>query len=360
VPFAAEPVELRGLPVAVLDGVAQALTAGNSNDVTGAAQFAIAPTGMLAWVPAPVGWRPDRVSVTVDRRGQVSPLAAPAHYYGPSLRRSPDGRRVAVTIRTLTEVGLWVFDVARGTLTPLTQDGEALWPVWSPDGQHLLFSWLKDGREPLATQPADGSAPPRVLVPGDHSPSSFTPDGRQLVGTRDGDLFFATLEDGLVSVQPYTQTPQTEQWPEFSPDGRWLAYGSNVSGRDEVYVRPYPGPGAAALVSIEGGQSPAWHPNGRELFFLSRGDQAGKRWMMAASFEPGLPPALGVPRRLFEFDPRDALFASVSVRCYDVAPDGQRFYVVQTGPTPRVPPVTHINLIQNWAEELKATVPVKR
>jgi eukaryotic-like serine/threonine-protein kinase len=359
VPFAADRVELRGPPAAVLDGVAQALTAGNSSDVTGAAQFAMAPTGMLAWVPAPVVPYPDRALVTVDRRGQVSPLSAPTRSYGTALRVSPDGQRIAVTIRTLTGVGLWVFDVARGTLTPLTQDGEAEWPVWSPDGRCLLFQWTKDGRPSLATQPADGSAPPRVLVPGGGLPSSFTPDGRQLMSTRGGDLFLATLDDGRATVEPNTQTPQTEQWPAFSPDGRWLTYGSNVSGRSEVYVRPYPGPGPAQLVSIEGGRDPAWHPNGRELSFLGR-DPAGKRWMMAVSVEPGLPPALGTPRRLFEFDQQELGFVCTPVRCYDVAPDGQRFYVTQTIPAPRSPPVTHINLVLNWFEELKAKVPVQR
>ncbi len=118
VPFDAERLELRGPAVAVLDGIAQALTARRDSNITGAGQFAIAPTGTLAWVAGPVGRYPDAALVTVDRRGQVSPLSADVHSYDPSLRLSPDGRRLAVSITTLTEVGLWVFDVARGSLTP--------------------------------------------------------------------------------------------------------------------------------------------------------------------------------------------------------------------------------------------------
>jgi hypothetical protein len=150
------------------------------------------------------------------------------------------------------------------------------------------------------------------------------------------------------------------QQPTFSPDGRWLAYGSDVSGRNEVYVRPYPGPGPAEQVSLEGGRDPAWHPNGRELFYVGPLDGAGKRRIMAVEFAPGSPPRIGTPRRLFEFDPRDLNFGCTPLRCYDVAPDGQRFYVTQTRPAPPPPVVTHINLIQNWLEGLKAKVPTGR
>jgi Tol biopolymer transport system component len=358
-PFDAERSEVRGTPVAVLDAVAQALTAGYEGDTTGAGQFAVAVTGTLAWLPGPVAPYPDRALVTVDRRGQVSPLPAPVRSYGPDLRLSPDGRRLAVTIKTLAERGLWLYDLGRGILTPLAGSGEANFPVWAPDGQRLVFGWLKDGRRSLAVQSADGTAPPQVLVARGPFPSSFTRDGRQLAAVRAGDIVMVTVEHGKASVQPLSQTPHTEQ-PTFSPDGRWLAYGSDVSGRNEVYVRPYPGPGPAEQVSLEGGRDPAWHPNGRELFYVGPLDGAGKRRIMAVEFAPGSPPRIGTPRRLFEFDPRDLNFGCTPLRCYDVAPDGQRFYVTQTRPAPPPPVVTHINLIQNWLEGLKAKVPTGR
>ena len=359
VAFDPERLEVRGTPAAVFDGVAQALTGNSTYDVTGAGQLAIAPTGTLAWVRGPVVPYPDGVLVSVDRHGQVSPLAAPVKSYGPSVRLAPGGRQLAVSVWSLSEISLWTHDLARGTLTPLAQGGEAESPVWTPDGQRLVFSWLKDGRLSLAWQRADGTTPPEVLAPGTLEPSSWTPDGRQLaVTTGDaGGVAVATFENGRATVQSLTQTPSSARWPEFSPDGHWLAYGSNVSGRLEVYVQRYPGPGPRTQVSIEGGASPAWHANGHELFFLSLPDAAGKRRMLVVGFEPGSPARIGAAQSLFEFAGRELYFMCSPTRCFDVAPDGQRFYVLQMRNPPPPPVVTHINLIQNWFEELKAKVP---
>jgi hypothetical protein len=140
----------------------------------------------------------------------------------------------------------------------------------------------------------------------------------------------------------------------------WLAYGSNLSGRFELYVRPYPATGPAESVSLEGGGNPAWHPNGRELFFVSSPDATGTRRMMVADFTSGLPPRIGRPRPLFAFNQLDLDLACSPVRCYDVAPDGQRFYAVQSRALPPRPVITHITLALNWVEELKAKVPTGR
>jgi Tol biopolymer transport system component len=312
----------------------------------------------------------------VDRRGQVSPLPAPLRSYGPATRVSPDGRRLAVMIRTLTDAGVWLYDVDRGTTTLLAGGGEAWIPIWSPDGRRLAFEWLADGQRALAMQPADGTAAPQALVAGDLTASSFTPNGRQVAAVRDSrDIVVVTVEPGQSRAQPLTQAPRSaERWPEFSPDGRWLAYGSDASGRFEVYVRPYPGPGPAEPVSIDGGWSPAWARTGRELFFVSLPDPQGQRRLMAVEFAPGSPPrdaahggpsagerpSIGRPRTLFAFDPRDLRLACTPVRCYDVAADGDRFYVTQSQAPPPPPVVTHINLVLNWLEDLKAKVPVRR
>jgi hypothetical protein len=241
----------------------------------------------------------------------------------------------------------------------------------------VAFGWLKDGRRSLAVQPADGTAPPRVLVAGEFIPSSFTPNGRQVAASRgEEDIVMVTVEEGPARVLPLIATPQNEGSAELSPDGRWLAYASNVLGRFEVSVQPYPGPGATVPVSMEGGRSPAWNRNGRELFFLSPLDPAGAgtQRMMAVDFAPGSPPRFGAapgglsavegprigrPRTLFEFDGYNLIFDCFPTRCFDVASDGQRFYAVQAR-TPSPPPVvTHINLIQNWFEELKVKVPAR-
>jgi hypothetical protein len=345
--------------VAVLDSVVQALTAGHSSDVTGAGQFAIAPTGTLAWIPGPIAPHPEAALVTVDRRGQVTPLAAPVRSYMPFVRLSPDGRRLTAVIQNLTEVGLWLCDLGRGSLTLLTGGGEVMWPVWAPDGRRIAFSWRNDGRWSLVDQPADGTAPPRTLASSAFDPSSWTPDGRQLAGVRGGDIIVGAVQSTGMSARPWFETPHIEGWPAFSPDGRWMAYASDVSGRHEVYVRPYPGPGPAEQVTIDGGMIPAWNPSGRELFFLSLGNPGGRRSMMAVEFQPGSPPRIGRPSALFDFDPTDLRLACEPLRCYDVAPDGQRFYGWQRRGVLSPPLVTHISLMTDFFEVLKAKVPAR-
>ncbi len=257
----------------VLPTVAQALTGGHAADETGAGQFAFAATGMLAWVRAEVVQYPAGPLVTVDRKGNVAALPESAKPYSGPVRVSPDGRQLAALVQTLTEMGLWIYDMDSTTLTPLNQDsviGRGIW--WPPDGRRLVFGQFKGGQWTLSVQPADGSAPARLLLPGQArpvAPVSFTPDGRQLLGVRDGDIVVVTIENGQARVEPGPATPEIEGAPEVSPDGHWLAFTSNKSGRDEVYVRPYPGPGAVEQVSVDGGVSPAFKPAGGELCFLS-------------------------------------------------------------------------------------------
>ena len=178
---------------------------------------------------------------------------------------------------------------------------------------------------------------PQVFVAGEIYPSFFTPDGRQVAAVSfpsgTADIVMVTVEPGQAHVQPLIQTALDEQWPALSPDGRWLAYGSNVSGRNEVYVQPYPGPGPAEQVSTEEGTSPAWNPKGRELFYVSPADPVEKNRVMAVDFVPGSPPRIGRPHVLFEVDNRNLAFQCAPVRCFDVAPDGaNRFYRISVLP----------------------------
>ena len=344
---------VRGTAVPVLDGVAQALTSTNTRDISGAGQFSVSSTGTLAYVRGAVVSYPDARLVVFDRQGRVSPLEAPTRSYGPDLGLSPDGRHLAVSIDSLTERALWLYERGRGTLSKLTPGGETMSPRWTPDGQHVAFWWLNEGVFQLAWQRADGTAPPEGLVRDSGHPSSWSSDRRHLAFTRDGDIWIANVENGKAAVEPLARTPDIELWPEFSPDGRWLAYGSNASGRNEVYVQPYPGPGPRQQVSLEGGGSPAWSPTGRELFFVSAPDSEGMRQMMVTDVRPGLALTFGKPRRLFGFSPPALSFDCAPNRCYAVVPDGERFYVRQMPPTAPPAPVTHIQLVQNWTEELE-------
>jgi hypothetical protein len=359
VPFDAERLRVTGQQVSVVEGVAQALDGGNTADITGAGQFTIAASGTLAWVPGGVPSGRDMSLVTVDRGGRVSRLASPVRHYDPMLRLSPDGRRLAVTVHGLTERSLWVYEFGRALLTPLLKIGETSIPVWTPDGQRVVFLWLNEGRVSLGSRPVDRSAPPEVVATG-FTPSQWASD-TQLIGlvNSDTDLGVATFEKGTWRVEPLRQTAEIERWPTISPDGRWLAYGLGPTGAVDVYVEPYPLGGGRTQVSTDGGGGPAWNPRGGgELFYLTL-PKEGRARMMAVSFEPGTPPSIGTPQILFDFHLGDLGFMCTTIRCYDVAPDGQRFYGVQALTQPPPPPViTHINLIHNWFEELKTKVPV--
>jgi hypothetical protein len=213
----------------------------------------------------------------------------------------------------------------------------------------------------LASLVADGSAPPQATAAiGDFQQSSWAPDG-SLLGVAGDHVAMATPGSTPGRIEPLRATAAVEHWPEISPDGRWLAYGSSASGRMEIYVQPYPGRGTGTLVSVEGGVSPAWHPGGRELFYVTPMTTDSKRRMMAVDFEPGPPARIAQPRVLFEFDPRELVgFSCIPVRCYDVARDGQRFYAMQVAASPPHPAVTDVQLIENWFEELKVKVPTRK
>jgi eukaryotic-like serine/threonine-protein kinase len=361
VPFDPKRLEISGAEMPVLDGsVSHRLAAGNWLNVTGAGQFAIASTGTLAWIPGALLAYPDRELVRIDLEGNVTPLGAPHRSYGVYVRVAPDGRRLAVNIAALDEVGVWLYDLGRGQLAPLQRSGEAWGPLWTPDGQRVVFRWLEDGQDVLVVQTANSPEKARVVAAGGTlvSPSSFTPDGRTLIALRGEDIVTVTVDGRAGStVETLMETPQLERWPELSPDGRWLAYGSNESGRFEVYVRPYPALDAVEQVSISGGGSPAWHPAGSELFFLSLDDSEGKRWMMASRLQSASPLRFGHPRPLFSFNPRELPLSCTPYRCFDVDRSGSSFYTSRTVPMPPPLPVTHVNIVQNWVQQLKARVP---
>ncbi|MCG6927560.1 MAG: serine/threonine-protein kinase [Acidobacteria bacterium] len=359
-------LEVLGKPVPLLEGVGQAL-AGATHNMTGAGQFAVSPNGSLAYLEGGPLSYPDGRLAAVDRRGQVTVLPAPLRPYVPVVRLSPDGQWMGLVVRSITERGLWLYDMRRGTLTRLTPGGEVFYPAWSPEGRRIAFTWLNDGVEQIGWQPTDGSAAPRVLARDAGVLCSWSPDGRQVAtvrtpwgtGPSDDDIWIATLEGPEAALRPLIKTEHGEGWPEFSPDGRWLAYASNDSGRWEVYVQPFPGSGARTQVSVSGGRDPAWNPAGQELFFVTSPDPAHPetRRMMVTEVGTSPPFQFGTPRELFSFRHRELAFDCTATRCYDVSSDGQQFFVVQRGEFSPPSPVTRIHLVQNWLEEVRARVP---
>ena len=351
VPFDPLRLTATGAAVPVVEGVLLSTS-------SGAAQYSLSATGSLVYLPGGIQSAQSKL-VWVSRNGAEQPLAAPAHaFLAPRL--SPDGRRVAVGILE-QESQTWLYDLSRDTLTRLTFEGNGnLGPVWTPDGKRIAFTSNKEGPFNLFWQLADGSGGLERLTTSEylHAPMSWSPDGRllafiELNPTTGRDIWVLPLADPSAGsgqdrkAQPFLRTRFDEAVPRFSPDGRWLVYISDESGRYEIYVQPYPGPGGKWQISTEGGTEPVWNPNGRELFYRS-GDK-----MMAVDIttQPGF--SAGTPRMLFEgrYDP-----APFPIANYDVSPDGERFLMLKPSESAEAAP-TQINVVLNWFEELKRRVP---
>ena len=354
VPFDPARLEAKGEAVALIEGISHALSgASGENDFTGAGQLAISRTGDLAYIASPLVSPGESRLVTVDRTGRVELLPAPQRGYGPVVDPSPDGRQLAVSIFSTSELGIWIYDLTRQTLTRLTPSGlESMWLRWTPDGQKVVFDSLQSGIRTLGWQRADGSTPPELLAREAAIPSSWSPDGRELAVVKDRDIWVLAGGSEPPQLRPAVKSPEGTGWPAFSPDGRWLLYASR-SETSQVYLQPYPGPGPRLQVSVENGTSPAWNPNGREIFFIA--ENAVGQHMMSVGVSLGAAATLGTPRTLFELP--DLIMGCVPVNCYTVAPDGQRFFTTQPVKTDPPPPVTQIHLVQNWLTELEAKVP---
>jgi serine/threonine-protein kinase len=341
VPFDAERLELTGSALPVIDSVVQSQS--------GVAQYGISMTGSLIYL-SEVGTTSQRRLVWVARDGTEHPLPTPARNYDWP-RLSPDGRRIAVEVGAQT----WIYDIERDSLTRFAFEGtQNDSPVWSPDGRRIAFRSNRDGPLNIYWQMADGSGGTERLTMSQQVqiPDSWSDDGQFLAFHANApmtirDILVLRLGDRREDV--FLQTPANEGAPRFSPDGRWLAYASNESGRPEVYVQPYPGPGGKWLISTDGGTEPVWNPNGRELFYRNG------TGMMAVPVATETGFAVGRPTLLFEGAYVSVQFPLIAV-AYDVSADGQRFLMVKEDSTAAGP--TQINVVLNWFEELKRLVPV--
>jgi Tol biopolymer transport system component len=344
-PFDARRLALAGAVVPLLEGVMQSAA-------TGAAQYSISSTGTLVYLAGGVAGGQSRL-VWVSRSGEEQTLpAAPHSYQWP--RVSSDGRRVAMTIPE-PETQVWVYDLSRDTLARLTFDGNINSTfAWSPDGKRIAYNSNQAGPMNMFWQAADGSGGAERLTTSEyqHSPNSFSPDGQLLAFVESNpvtgrDIWVLRLADR--KAQPFLKTPYEETAPKFSPDGKWLAYSSDESGRREIYVQPYPGPGGKWQISTDGGQEPVWNPKGGELFYRS-----GSR-IMAVDVDTKSGFSAGKPRMLFD---GPYLPTTASFPYYDVSPDGQRFLMLKPVDSQTSAP-TQINVVLNWFEELKQKVPVR-
>ncbi|MDA2924229.1 protein kinase [Acidobacteria bacterium AH-259-L09] len=339
-------LEVTGSPVPIGEGIRQA-----DANVTGAAQFSFSRFGSLVYVPG-IGGEIERTLVWVDREGQVERLAAEPRFYSRP-RLSPDGQRLAMTVFDSANSDVWIYELARETPTRLTFDpAEDRNPLWTPDGQRVVFSSDRDGGlSNLFWKAADGMGQLERLTtsPNYQIPYSWSSDGKRLVFVELNpetlwDISVLSME-GEPTSQALLQTQFTESLPAISPDGRWMAYQSDESGRHEVYVTPFPGAGPKQQISMEGGAEPVWGPDGRELFYRE-GDK-----MMAVAVKTHPKFTAAKPKVLFEGRYTTNRIAAN----YDITPDGRRFLMIKVGEQESAP--TQINVVFNWFEELKRLVP---
>jgi Tol biopolymer transport system component len=362
VPFDVSMLAVTGAAVPLVEDVAQQIVT---------AHFAISSNGALVYVPmdAVAGIpQAQRTLVWVDRQGREDPIkVAPGAYFYPRL--SPDGTRIALDVRE-QDGNIWIWDLARQTLTRLTLEPTfEQYGVWTPDGKAIIYSSSDVGGpnapRNLFRRPADGTGTAEQLTPGTVAqfPSTVTPDGTALIfraqtpprkpGTRPGtDLLFLPLK-GERRPRPLMPTPFDEMNAEVSPDGHWLAYQSNESGLNQIYVRPFPNVDAGkSQVSTSGGTQPLWARNGSELFYESMGVLMRVPVTRGSTFEAGTP--LKLLDGAYLFHP----FGGGLGRMYDVSPDGRRFLMIkESREAAERPPAARIILVQNWFEELKRVVP---
>jgi len=266
---------------------------------------------------------------------------------------SPDGRKLATWLADDRQV--WTLDIERGLLSRMTTEDESYWNVWSPDGRRLVFNSVRADSPgtSLFWQVADGSQPAERLTTTAllQQPRGFTPDGSMLIfQEQDPETGF---DIGVLPMgrdekpRPLLKTRFNEFQPRLSPDGRWMAYVSDESGRDEVYVRPFPAMDQKWQISSEGGLEPAWARDGRELFYRTTRSPYLGSTLMAVGVGTARGFRADTPRRLFE-----GLYDMTPVygQSYDVSPDGKRFVMIKLEP---VKPPTRVDLVLNWFEELK-------
>jgi serine/threonine-protein kinase len=339
VPFDPERLTILGAPKAVLEGVSTV------TERQSAAWFSFSQNGTLVYIPGDA--QPQQTLVWVDRSGKSEPLAkSKRNYYSPRL--SPDGKRLAVAVLQDSAFNIWLYDLAHPRSTRLTLKKCNIGPAWAPDGRVLAFASNREGPFNVFLHELNGGGPERVTASEFHQvPTSWSPDGRTLVFSErrpdtGWDSRMMTLESK--DLYPLLDSPFEEEYATVSPNGKWLAFGCNDSGKREVYVKPVSNPGPILQMSREGGSEPVWSRSGAELFYRS-GERSNR--MMSVSIAYETPLLVSEPRFLFEGD--YGLTVPLSHPNYDVTPDGQRFVMVKN----HRPRTTELHVVLNWFGELE-------
>jgi serine/threonine protein kinase len=352
VPFDSDKLETHGTAVAVLDDVAYF-------PATGASQFdlSLGPSGHGTLVYRRGSGTSSMMTLQwVDPTGKTEPLGAKPGAYGePSL--SPDGKRVALEVTEGGRTDDWVYDPQRDAMTRLTFDGSAhfSWPIWNPDGRYVV---LQSSGKGILQARADGSSQPQSLTESKAPlfPDAFTQDGKRLAyddfSTGRSQIWTVPLEEQggqLKAGKPeqFLKSGFDDRFPSFSPDGRWLAYQSNESGKFEIYVRALPPPSAGQggkwQISNGGGREPHWPRNGHDLFYQS-GDQ-----IMAVSYT--------VKGDTFVAEKPRVWIAKLGGPDWAMAPDGKRVLVLTPAESAEAPKQEHeVVFLMNFFDYLRQRV----
>jgi len=334
VPFDVRRLELSGPPVVVSSQVAV-----NSD---GTAQLAVSSDGILAYVER--GSTDRRSLVWVDRQGSSSPTTLGFRSFD-TPRLAPDGGRIAALVREKGQADVWVQERTSGALSRLTFDGVQTGLIWTPDGREITFSTMHDDKPAIASQEVDGDRPTHEVAATGRGvwPGSWSRDGQTLAFMDSGNAGdVSAIRRGTSEVTPFVNTRATEWGARLSPDDRWMAYTSNESGHWEVYVKPFPGPGARRQISTDGGAEIVWSRNGRELFYRN-----GAK-LMAVDIETQPVFSAGTPHLLFE---GPFVRGQPGLPGYDVSVDGRRFLMVK--PDEAEATQRPIHVVINWFDELR-------
>jgi serine/threonine-protein kinase len=335
--FDLQRLEVTGPPVPVVTEVM-------SNSGGGWGEFALADNGTLVYAPGRSKMA-ERQLVRIDRRGRTEPILATPQEFA-SFRLSPDGRRVAAHL--FGGIGsIWLFDLDRGAATRWTTEWDNAAPIWDPTGREIVFASPRRSVFDLYRQRVDGGVPAERIVATDFTkvPTSWSPDGQIIAYHEQGNIFVLRLAAGSTPT-PFVNSRATEHSAEFSPNGAWLAYVSDESGRPEVYVRRFPDDGSRHPASVDGGTNPVWRPDGKELFYRN-----GPK-MMAVAITDARTMTLARPQLLYE-----RRFGGWGDNRFDVTPDGR--YFIDLDDTVAEQPPTELVVVQQFADELRRLAPVR-
>jgi serine/threonine-protein kinase len=312
VPFDPDKLQLLGAPVEIETGV---------DEVNYVPQASASRSGALAYAPGPAG-DSFRNLFLVNRHGGEQKLNLPPNdYIDPAF--SPDGKRIAFVIRSVQQLG--VLERDRGALTSLAPNLNNFAPTWTLDGKSVLMDATDGSRQRgIYRVAADGSSEPqllRAISQTSHVTSVAGDNAAVMVNdpVTTTDLWLLNLH-APYDMRPFKRTPAVERQGALSPDGRWMAYASNESGRSEIYVEPVPGPGGRRQISIDGGAQPRWVRNGREIIYRN----GTKMMSVPVQLQPTFLPGKVIELFDRKFDP------GAAVAGYDVSPDGQTFVMTRS------------------------------